>query len=377
MPGSAHGAEAVLTIDLDAIGSNYRLLQARVGGKPVAPMVKADAYGLGVHRVAPALWREGARLFFVAQLSEAIELREILPAEAEIAVLNGLFAGEETAFAEARAMPVLNDLGQLELWDAWCRQHGPAPAVLHIDTGLTRLGLEPHEVDRLAGSPELAVGIPFALVMSHLACADTPEHPLNQQQLTAFNGALNRLSAVVGDVPRSLAASSGIFLSSAFHFDVARPGAALYGLRPQENVPNPMACCVQLRARILQIRHVDSPMTVGYGATHSIRGPGLIATIAVGYADGLLRASGGRGHAVLGGCLVPMVGRVSMDLITLDVSNAPEHLVQPGQWVELIGRDIPPDHVADAAGTIGYEILTSLGGRYERRYMSGGDEGET
>ncbi len=370
---AAPAAAATLTVDLDAVAANYRLLVERMGGKPVAAVVKANAYGLGAAQVAPVLWRAGCRLFFTAQLAEALALRPVLPPSADIAVLNGLAAGEAELFAAERLWPVLNDLAQLERWRAYCAEHEAAgPAVLHIDTGMSRLGLEPTELERLAASPDLLRGVDLRLVMSHMACADTPAHPKNREQLAAFRAALAGLEAPLAGVPRSLAASSALFLGPEFRFDVGRPGAAIYGLKPQEDTPNPLRCTVRLTARILQVRRVDSPMTVGYGAAHSVPGPGTIATVGVGYADGFLRSAGGRSVAGLGGHRVPLVGRISMDLITLDVSDVPTHLVHPDATVELIGEAFPPDDLASAAGTIGYEILTSLGARYTRRYVGGG-----
>jgi alanine racemase len=362
---SEAGAAAVLTVDLGAIVANYRLLKRRLGEVPCAAVVKADAYGLGADRVAPALAAAGCRLFFVAQPDEGTRLRKVLP-EAEIAVLNGVMAGEEESLQAARLVPVLNDLGQIARWserakhaDAWL------PAMVHIDTGMNRLGLEADEVDRLAAAPELLAGIELRYWMSHLACADDPAHPKNAEQRTALRNALARLPAA----PVTFANSSGIFLGPDYHFDLGRPGAALYGLQPQQNRPNPLQTVVHLRGRIQQLRRVDSPMTVGYGATHRFAQPGRIATIAVGYADGFLRQSSNRGSVAIGGDRVPVVGRVSMDLITADVTSLPEAAVQPGDWAELIGPTLPPDTVAASADTIGYEILTALGRRYTRRYL--------
>ena len=357
---------AILTVDLGAIAANYRLLRKRAGKAECAGVVKADAYGLGAAAVAPALARAGCLSFFVAQLAEGAALRPFLPKAASIYVLNGLTERDRGAFEAERLIPVLNDLGQIERWSAFCRARGkPLAAAVHVDTGMNRLGLPPGELDLLAQEPHRLAGVGVELVMSHLACADEPDHPLNRRQLIGLRSAIRRLPPARA----SLAASSGIFLARDFHFDLVRPGVALYGGNPLPGAPNPMAQPVQLQGRILQVRIVDRGETVGYGATHRFARPRRIATVGVGYADGFLRSLSNRGCAVLGGAPAPIVGRVSMDLITLDVSAAPETLARPGETVELIGPNRTIDDVAEEAGTIAYEILTSLGPRYARRYV--------
>ena len=357
-------AAAVLTIDLGAVVANWRALRDRVAPGDCAAVVKADAYGLGAMRVAPVLAAAGCRTFVVAQLEEALALRAVLP-DAEILSLGGLPAGSEGAFAAHRIVPTLNHLGEIDSWAAFCRGRGAAlPAAVHIDTGMNRLGLGPDELDRLAEEPGRLAGIGLRLWMSHLACAEA-DTPMNAQQLGRFRMALARLPAA----PASLANSSGIFLGPAYHFDLTRPGCALYGVNPTPHTANPMRQTVRLEARVLQVRSVDSPMTVGYGATHRIAGRGKIATIAAGYADGYLRSLSGRGHVFVNGVPAPVVGRISMDLITVDVTGLPDGAVAPGALVELIGPHRPVDTVADEGGTIGYEILTSLGPRYHRAYV--------
>lgn len=369
MPHSegADSAGGILTIDLDAIAANWRLLAGKLGGARCAGVVKADAYGLGLAQVAPALAAAGCETFFVAQLDEAIALRQLLP-DAEIGVLSGPVAGAEPEYARYRLLPVLNHCGDIDAWRAFTAAHGAHPAILHIDTGMARLGLSDAELDRLVAEPERLHGLPLAYVMSHLACADEPEHPLNAEQLARFRGALARLPA---RAPASFANSSGIFLGPDYHFDLARPGVALYGVNPAPGQPNPMAPVVRLQGRILQVRDVDRPMTVGYGATQSVAPPAKLATVSVGYADGLLRSLSHRGGAVIAGTPAPLVGRVSMDLIVLDVTGAPPGSAMPGAFVDLIGQGRSLDDVATEAGTIGYEILTSLGARYHRRYVGG------
>ena len=356
---------SILTIDLGAIAANYRLLADKAAPAAAAAAIKADAYGLGLEPVARTLWREGCRTFFIATLEEGFELRALL-AEADICVLNGLIAGDPADFGARNLIPVLNDLGQIDAWRGWTRDNAPAPAVLHLDTGMARLGLPPQEFEQLAGEPDRLDGIELRLIMSHLACGDQPDHPLNPQQRGAFAAALARLPAA----PASLAASSGIFLGSEYRFDMVRPGVCLHGVNPQPGRPNPLAPVVRLQAKILQIRDVDTPQSVGYGATHRFAGPTRVATVAAGYADGYPRSLSGRGTAHYHDISVPIVGRVSMDLITLDVTRAAE--ARPGDMVDLIGPHHDVDALAEEAGTIGYEILTGLGARYRRRYVGGG-----
>ena len=359
-------ADAVLTIDLGAIAGNFRRLAARAAPADCAAVVKADAYGLGVRRVAPALWRAGARLFFVAQLAEAVTLRSIVP-QAEIAVLNGLAGHDPVDFAAYDLRPVLNALEEIDRWGNVCTARGrPLPAFVHIDTGMNRLGLPADEAARLAADPAALHRFPLRGLISHLACADEIGHPKTAEQLARFDALRRRLPAM----PASLANSSGIHRGRAFHFDLVRPGCALYGVNPTPETINPMREAVRLDSRVAQVRRVDSSETVGYGAIYRLRRSSKIATVPVGYADGYRRLLGGRGHAVVAGASVPVVGRVSMDLVTLDVSDLPDDAVRPGTTVRLIGAPAPSvDMLAAAADTIGYEILTGLGRRFDRRYQ--------
>ena len=355
-------ATTVLKIDLDALAANYRFLADKVKPAQCAAVVKADGYGLGAGPVARTLQAAGCERFFVAHLDEAIALRDTLGEGPEISVLNGVMPGTEKEFAAHTLIPVLNDLGQIDTWSAYCGEHAAAPATVHLDTGMSRLGLPPAEADRLAAEPERLDGFPLHCVMSHLACADTPEHPLNRQQQQDFASAIARLPQATA----SLSASSGIFLGPDWHFDMVRPGVSLYGAAPVPGEKNPMRPVVGVYGKVIQIRDVDAPQTVGYGATHQFTGPARLATIAAGYADGYLRSLSGKAVAHIGDIPTPVVGRVSMDLITLDISNAPD--TRLGDEVELIGPHNDLDSVAAAAGTIGYEILTSLGRRYRRIY---------
>ncbi|MCE2510269.1 MAG: alanine racemase [Alphaproteobacteria bacterium] len=357
-------AHARLTIDLDAIATNYRLLGKRLEPAGLHAVVKADAYGLGLEPVARTLRGQGCRHFFVATLDEGIALRALL-SDVEIGVFNGALAGEETAFAAHRLTPCLNDLGQIERFRALAPS---APAGLQIDTGMARLGLPPQEVERLAAEPQRLAGLSLSFLFSHLACADTPPHPKNAEQLRLFRTLTQQLPAT----QRSLANSSGIFLGPEYHFDFARAGAAIYGVNPQASHPNPMAQVLHLKGRILQVRDVDSPQTVGYGATYRASGVSRIATVAVGYADGYLRTLGNRGSCFVGDRQVPVIGRISMDLITIDVTEIPPQQLTPDTFVELVGPNHSVDALAAEAGTIGYEILTSLGHRYHRNYIGKG-----
>jgi alanine racemase len=332
-----------------------------------AGMVKANAYGLGVSRVAPALYEAGCRHFFTANANGAMNVKRLLP-DANVYVLNGLTQGTDKFFVEHDLKPVLNDLGQIEHWSKTARELGRRlPAIIHLDTGMARLGLPGDETEILAGKPELMAGIEVEFFASHLACADEHDHPLNGEQLHVFRKAL----AILPPAPASLANSSGIFLGPDYHFDLARPGYAVYGGNPTPGRPNPMQPVVRLQARIIQIREIKAGQPVGYGATYRAREPQRIATIPVGYADGYLRSLSGVGVARLAGREVPLVGRVSMDLVTLDVTAVPEVEACIGAWVDLIWGPDKLDRMAGYAGTIGYELLTALGGRYPRHYMGG------
>lgn len=363
IPESAAGA--ALTIDLDAVQANYHTLLERLGGVSSAAVVKANGYGLGAARVGPALAAVGCRVFFVAHLSEGLSLRTVLPA-AEIHILNGLLPDALDAYAEHNLAPVLGSLGDIEKWRRFCGD-APLPCDIHVDTGMLRLGLPPSELAVLGTEPERLEGLDVRNVISHLASAGEADCGQNALQLAAFRKAREVLP--MGQA--CLANSSGVFLGADYHFDMARPGAALYGVNPTPGQPNPMRQTVTLKGRIAQIRTGEPGDTVGYGASFRIDRSSRIATVPVGYADGYLRSLSSAASGMIGGVPVPLVGRVSMDLITFDVTAVPETHCQPGQWIELIGPHNPVDALAEAAGTIGYEILTSLGARYHRAYTGG------
>ena len=357
-------ASAVLEIDLDGIVANWRSLSARVEPAGCAAVVKADAYGLGAVPVAAALAAAGCRLFFVATLDEGIALRHALPDASEIAVFNGPPPGTAEEFVIHRLVPVLNEPGQIAEWTRIAARRNGLPAILHVDTGMARLGLSLREFEGCASDFGKDRAICWRALISHLACADEPANPLNDKQRMRFIGMRER----VGTISASLAASSGILLGRRFHFDFVRPGAALYGVNPQPGAPNPMRQVVRLRGRILQVRELEKGETVGYGAAHVTDQPSRLATVAVGYADGWLRSLSHRGSGRLGGKRFPILGRVSMDLIVLDVSAADPALVRPGGFVDLLDEDYGVDAAAADAGTIGYEILTGLGRRCHRVY---------
>jgi alanine racemase len=345
---------AVLSVDLDAIAGNWLMIKSRLAtGCRSAAVLKADGYGLGAVPIARALSKAGCTRFFVATLDEAIALRAAL-SEPEIIVLNGVEAETVGIFRAHRLIPMLNSPLQLGAWGA------AGPCALHIDTGMSRLGVTLNEAHALTPPPDLL------LISSHLACADEPDQPMNRQQLREFAA----LRPLFPRIEASLAASSGIFLGPEWHADWVRPGAALYGVNPTRGLANPMAQVVRLEAKILQIREIDQGGTVGYGATHRAGGKARLATVAVGYADGLMRCLSNRGHGFVGDKRVPLVGRISMDLTVFDVSSVAQADLAPGATIQLIGPGNTIDDLAEAAGTIGYEILTSLGPRLHRRYLS-------
>jgi alanine racemase len=349
---------ATVRIDLDALARNYRLLLARAKPGECAAVVKADAYGLGLERVARRLLREGCRRFFVATLAEARELRALAP-DVEIGVFEGALASTADALVELEARPVLNTLEQLERW------RGKGRALLHVDTGMNRLGLRAADVAALAKRADAFDGIALDFVMTHLACADEPEHPLNAEQLARFE----QLRALLPRARTSIGNSAGTLTDAARRGDLARPGIALYGGNPFSDRPNSMEAVVTLTAPIHQLHEVGEPATVGYGATYVANPPARIAVVGIGYADGYPRSLGNGGTAAVAGQRVPVVGRVSMDLIALDVAAVPRDAVRVGDAVELIGPTVGLDEVAATAGTISYEILTGLGRRLVREYV--------
>ena len=362
----AHEAAAQLTVRLSALRANYRAVTSRVAGVTVAPVVKADAYSLGMCPVARALAEAGADIFFVARLEEGIALR-LLNRAARIVVLDGVMRGTAPVLAAHALTPVLNSLDEISEWSEFARgRKERLSAILHVDTGMNRSGLSREDVSVLsARARDMLSGIELVLIMSHLACADEPEHPLNRAQLERFRSALARLPPAAA----SLAASAGIELGRDYAFDMVRPGIALYGGNPVPSIPNPYATVARLTSRVLQLRQVAKGETVGYGAVFTTRRPSSIALVAAGYADGLIRASSISGFAAIGGHRVPFAGRVSMDLAVIDVTDLPPGLVARGTEVEFLGDAISLSDAASAAGTIAHEVLTSITPRARRIYV--------
>lgn len=359
---------ATLTIHLDRLAANYRVVQSNLAsGVSAAAMVKADAYGIGAVEAVPALRAAGCRMFFVARLDEALAVRD-LAADCSILVLDGPGADDVEEYAANGVFPVLNSLEQLELWRREAvRLEQRLPAVLHVDTGMSRLGISPADVDLLAADLESHLaGLEVQLVMSHLASADEPSSGQSSEQLRRFTQVRTRIPAGAG----SLANSAGIFLSPEYHFDLVRPGYALYGGNPQPELlaQNPMSPVVEVRAPVLDVFTATAGAAVGYGASHRLTDSARLATLAIGYGDGFLRSGSGRGSVVIEGHTAPILGRISMDLTTVDVSGIPDETVRPGVMAEVIGETRTVDDVANDAGTIGYEVLTGLGNRYRRSY---------
>jgi alanine racemase len=367
-------ATGVLTVDLDAIVANWRKLEKTAVPAECAGVVKANAYGCGAEQVARALARAGCKTFFVANLDEARVVRAAAPSAA-LYSLGGFFANTGSVYAEIDCRPVIGDLNELAEWDVFCRRSGwSGGAAIHIDTGMNRLGLTISEAQGII--PRINAGDHgITLVMSHLVSAEQLHSPVNARQLTTFR----EIASLFSGVPASLANSSGIFLSPQFQFDLVRPGAALYGVNPTPEADNPMQPVVELKARIVQIRNIDRGETVGYGGTWTARRPTRLAIVAAGYADGYFRAAssndGTRGaEVVVAGKRCPIAGRISMDLIAVDVTDLDKNAVRRGHMVTLIGEGITVDELAHHFGTIGYEVLTSLGRRFARVYKGGNAE---
>jgi alanine racemase len=358
----------VLTVDLDAIVANWRKLEKTAVPAECAAVIKANAYGCGLQPVAKALGRAGCKTFFVATLDEARAARATVPS-ASLFVLNGFIQNTGEAYAKIDAKPVIGDLNELAEWDVFCRRSGWSGGVaIHIDTGMHRLGLTVSEAQGLI--PRINAGDHgISLVMSHLACAESLNHPMNAKQLASFR----EIASLFTGVPASLSNSSGIYLGGPFLFDMVRPGAALYGVNPTPEADNPMQPVVDLKARVLQIRDVERGETVGYGGIWTARRPTRLAIVSAGYADGYFRAGGSndgtRGaEVVVAGKRCPVAGRISMDLMAVDVTDLEKNAVRRGHMVTLLGEGITVDELAHHFGTIGYEVLTSLGGRYARVY---------
>jgi alanine racemase len=360
-----------LRIDLGALAGNWRELARRAAPGRCAAVVKANAYGIGLSEAAPALWAAGARVFFVAHLNEGIAARHVLPAEAAIYVLNGLESGAEPRdYAEHRLAPVIGGEEELARWSAFAaRRNRTSPCALHLDTGMNRLGFE--SLARLQAAMATHGDASGAdLLISHFISSEIAHDPVNQAQIERFEAA----RAAFPDLPASLANSSGMFLSQRPIYDLSRPGYALFGGNPTPRAPNPMRPVVTLTVAIQQIRWIEAGMSCGYNAHWTAKRPTRLATLLIGYADGLPRGAGatdGRpgAEAAVAGRRCALVGRVSMDLTIVDVTDLPEEAVRAGDRVELLGPTIDLDDFAARSGTIGYHVLTSLGPRYQRKYI--------
>jgi alanine racemase len=373
MPGAPNDPETggTLTVDLDAIADNWQTLTRRLFAVECGAVVKANAYGLGLEPVTARLVKAGCKTFFVADVAEARRARS-RAREAAIYVLNGFSPEAANAFAELNVQPVINSTVELAEWDAFVATQGwRGGAAIHIDTGMNRLGMSAEEAAALA--PRLQQenhGI--TLLMSHLACAEVQDHPLNASQIRLFR----ELRMLYHGVPASLANSAGIFIGDTAHFDVARPGAALYGINPMPGRTNPMRNVLTLSGLVLQVRKVPQGESVGYGAAWNAKRASRIAVAALGYADGLLRAGSGPDRKAGGSAIVakkrcPIVGYISMDLTCIDVTDLPNNAVRRGDSATFIGEDLLIDEVAASAGTIAYEVLVRLGSRCHLAYRGG------
>ncbi|MBS0411217.1 MAG: alanine racemase [Proteobacteria bacterium] len=366
-PGLSGGQ---ITVDLDALVANYRWLRDRAAPAAAGAVVKADAYGLGCEAVVGALVGAGCRTFFVAHLSEAFPVISTAPA-AQVVILNGIWPGSEPAAVAAGVVPVLNSVDQICAWrDAARAQGRPLKAMIQIDSGMSRLGLSEREVRWLEERPELFETLDVLGFMSHLACADTPDHPANTAQGVALARALARLPRR----PVSFANSAAVQALPCAHGDLVRCGLALYGVGGVSGRPNPMRPVIALAGRVIQVRKVGPDVGVGYGHDFLTRTATTIATVAIGYADGLARRLAGRAALYFGEARLPIIGRISMDSLMVDASALPSGSLRPGDLLEVIGAHQSLEDWAAQADTIPYEILTSLGRRLTRCYV--GSDGD-
>ncbi|WP_273791463.1 alanine racemase [Bartonella sp. CM31XJBT] len=355
---------AVATVDVSAIVANYITLAKRVAPTQCSAVVKANAYGLGAHKIAPALYQAGCRTFFVAQIIEALQLKSILPSNVTISLLNGLPHLAEEFVAQSGIVPVLNSWNAIENWQKICQKKDKKfPAIVQIDTHMNRLGLNQKELQKLIKHPTIFEKAEIKYILSHLSNGEDDTHPSNYAQLTAFKTILAQVPAC----KVSFANSGGIFLGSDFYFDLVRPGIALYGIAPQEKHTSLLKPVLRLEAQVIQSRVVDIGAPIGYGESFITNRPSTLATISIGYADGWLRALSNKGTVYFNGHKLPMVGRVSMDSIIVDTTDL-EQKPQTGDWVELIGPHQTLEKVSIDADTLPNEILTSLGSRYKYIY---------
>lgn len=355
-----------LIIDLKALVNNYRTLAARVSPAEASAVVKADAYGLGACHVAPALYAAGCRKFFVAHLQEAASLKPCLPADASLFILNGLQPGGEHYAANHGFIPVLNSLEQITNWQTTAQAlQKTLPAILQFDTGMSRLGLSPDEVEQLLQTPSRLDDLDIHYIMSHLASADESDSAQNADQLAAMQA----IAAQFPNIPLCFANSGGVFIDKTFHGALARPGVALYGAVASDKADQVLQPVVRLNVKVIQTRTVAAGARIGYGGAHIAQSEMRLATIAAGYADGLPRSLSDKGAAYCGDVRLPIIGRVSMDSIIVDISALAPDTLKLGSMVEIIGPHQTLEMIAKDAGTISYEILTSLRQRYQRDYI--------
>lgn len=363
-----HSARCVLEIDLSKICANYKILSSIADKSEVAAVVKANSYGLGANKISKALVEEGCKNFFVASVSEAINLRKSVGAVANIFVLNGVFYNEAEEFAKHNLTPVLNHLSQVELWMDYTKKLGrKLTCVLHFDTGMCRLGMPSSEIAILVNKPEILENLKLEYIISHLSAAEEQNNPYNIEQLERFKGYLRYFPGVKA----SLSNSSGILLGRDYHFDLVRPGAGIYGINPNPLVPNIMHNVVKLSAPIIQLQRLTINSDVGYNRTFTTKRNTIVATLPIGYADGYSRTFSNCGIISIGGHVAPIIGRISMDLLTVDVTDIPEQEIFLGRMVELINDYCTIDTIAAIIGTNGYEILTLLSSpRFKRIYKN-------
>jgi len=359
-------AHCTLEIDLSKIRENYRILANICKNSHIGAVVKANSYGLGAEKIAPILQQqENCQIFFVSSVDEGINLRKVINNQANIFVLNGVFYNDVKEFSEHQLIPVLNNLEQIEIWQKFAiSKEQNLPCLLHIDTGMNRLGIGSIEVEQLINKQNLLQNLDLQYIVSHLSVSEELDNPYNFEQLTRFKHYLQYFP----NIKASLANSSSIFLGPEYHFELVRPGAALYGLNPI-NGPSPMHNPIRLTAPIIQLQELVEGHHISYGKTFTTNRSSLIATLPLGYADGYSRAFSNRGEVFIDDHCAPVVGRVSMDLITIDVTDVPRNKVFLGKEVEIIGNHCTIDRLANIIGTISYEMLTKLGSRYKRTYI--------
>lgn len=353
---------SALHIDLYQLRKNYQALRSLMQGGECAAVLKANAYGMNVTYLVPVLLEEGCKTFFVAYLDEAIQLRSLIPAPYPIYVLNDLYPGLEEQYLAHSLIPVLTDKSKVALWQAYAAQEGRTlPAALHFDTGMTRSGIPQSQYDEVLNNLD---GLDLKVIISHLACADEAENPFNAFQLELFL----QLCQHFPKIPKSFANSAGMLLGPEYRFDIGRPGIGLHGLGLHPWAPDEMKCIVSVYARIYQIQPLQTGQSVGYNQTYISKKEGRTATLSLGYADGYSRHLSNQGMVQIGDFTAPVLGRVSMDLLCIDVTDIPESQIYPGQWVEVMGPRISPTQLIQKAGMSPYELLLNLGNRLKRIY---------